>query len=90
MEKQKYTQCQSCGMPLKKDIQGGGTEKDGSISQMYCSSCYKDGHFITEAKTAQEMQVFVDRILSEEMGANRIFRWLATWQIPRLKRWKSK
>jgi len=26
-----YKFCQSCGFPLKKDKNGGGTEKDGSI-----------------------------------------------------------
>ncbi len=26
------TSCQSCGMPLSKDPQGGGTEADGSLS----------------------------------------------------------
>lgn len=90
MDNKTYKQCQSCGMPLKKDAQGGGTEKDGSRSVMYCSSCYRNGEFITEAKTAKEMQTFVDKILRDEMNANFIFRWLATSQIPRLKRWKTK
>lgn len=77
-------------MPLKKDQHGGGTEKDGSRSTMYCSSCYQNGEFVTEAKTAKEMQDFVDKILRDEMKANFIFRWLAKSQIPSLKRWKAK
>lgn len=89
MNTKKYKQCQSCGMPLKRDVNGGGTEKDGSKSHMYCSSCYKDGEFITEAKTAKEMQEFVDRILRDEMKANRIFCWLAVSQIPKLGRWRT-
>lgn len=31
MEK-KYKNCQSCGMPMKKDPQSGGTHADGSKS----------------------------------------------------------
>jgi len=76
-------------MPLKKDTQGGGTEADGSKSTMYCSSCYKDGRFVTQAKTAKEMQEFVDKIMRDEMRANVIFRWLAKNQIPKLKRWRG-
>ena len=47
MEEKNYKFCQSCGFPLKKDKQGGGTEKDGSISKKYCSMCYKNGEFLT-------------------------------------------
>ena len=38
--------CQSCGMPLSKDPKNGGTNKDGSKSDKYCSYCYKDGKFM--------------------------------------------
>jgi len=30
--------CQSCGMPMSKDPQGGGTEKDGTKSLKFCNS----------------------------------------------------
>ena len=89
MEPKQYKQCQSCGMPLKKDQYGGGTEKNGSKSHMYCSSCYRDGEFITPATTAKEMQGFVDKLLRDEMKAGRLFRWLAVHLIPKLKRWHS-
>ena len=41
-----FKNCQSCGMPLKRDEKGGGTNADGSISKMYCSFCYENGEFI--------------------------------------------
>ncbi|MBL0258370.1 MAG: zinc ribbon domain-containing protein [Bacteroidetes bacterium] len=41
-----FKNCQSCGMPLKRDEKGGGTNVDGSISKMYCSYCYDKGEFI--------------------------------------------
>jgi len=37
--------CQSCGMPMKKDPRGGGTDADGTRSPEYCSYCYQDGTF---------------------------------------------
>jgi len=33
-----YKNCQSCGMPMKKDTMGGGTNADGSKNEMYCSN----------------------------------------------------
>jgi len=85
-----YKQCQSCGMPLKKDKKGGGSEKNGALSTMYCSSCYQDGAFKRPDMTLKEMQKLVDDVLKNEMKFPKIFRWLATNQIPKLARWKIK
>ena len=41
-----YRNCQSCGMPLKRDEEHGGTEADGSRSATYCSHCYRQGRFV--------------------------------------------
>jgi hypothetical protein len=84
-----YKQCQSCGMPLKKDTKGGGSEKDGTISNMYCSSCYENGAFKKPDMTAAQMQTLVDNVLKTEMKFPKIFRWLAVRQIPKLARWKK-
>lgn len=85
-----YKFCQSCGFPLKKDKNGGGTEKDGSKSPKYCSMCYKNGDFLTppEIDTAKKMQ----RYCIQEMkkgGFNPFIAWLATRSIPKLERWKK-
>lgn len=82
------TQCQSCGMPLDKDEQGGGTEKDGTKSTIYCSLCYKDGAFIGGDCTVEEMKRIVDKAMKEK-GFSWIMRKMAIWQIPRLGRWKK-
>ncbi len=47
--------CQSCGMPLKKDSEGGGTEKDGTRSKMYRSYCYGNVEFKNPEMTVDEM-----------------------------------
>lgn len=82
--------CQSCGMPRKKDIQGGGTEKDGSKSFLYCSYCYKEGEFsmADEIDTPKKMQVMCIKMLKKQ-GMTGILAWIFTRGIPKLKRWKQ-
>ena len=87
--KKTYKQCQSCGMPLKRDSQGGGSEKDGTISKRYCSSCYRDGLFTRPNISLQEMQKLVDTVLKNEMKWRKLFRWFAVRQIATLERWKK-
>lgn len=45
--------CQSCGMVLAQDSDKG-TEQDGSISDEYCTFCYKQGAF-TQNFTIEEL-----------------------------------
>lgn len=85
-----YKFCQSCGYPLKNDKNGGGSQKDGTISTKYCSMCYEHVSFLTppEIDTAEKMQKFCIQQM-REAGINRIFAWLATRSIPKLERWKN-
>ncbi|MBN2407016.1 MAG: zinc ribbon domain-containing protein [Elusimicrobia bacterium] len=88
MEK-KYKNCQSCGMPMKKDPQGGGTNADGSKNSMYCSYCYANGAFTSpEITTAGQMQAFVKAKLIE-MKIPKFLAGLFIKGIPRLERWKK-
>ena len=81
--------CQSCGMPMKKDPEGGGTETDGSRSAEYCSYCYRDGAFTApEIDSAAKMQAFCMGKL-KEMGTPSFMAWLYTRSIPRLRRWSA-
>lgn len=83
-----YKNCQSCGMPLSKDPNGGGTEADGSKSTMYCSYCYQNGAFTQPNITLPEMQEFCKGKI-KEMG---IPGFLAGWMVkglPKLERWKN-
>lgn len=81
-------QCQSCGMPLKKDEQGGGTEVDGSKSQTYCSHCYQSGVFIEPNITAIDMKKKVEDKICE-MGMPRFLAKLFSRQVPKLQRWNK-
>jgi Putative zinc ribbon domain len=84
-----YKNCQSCGMPKKMDEGKGGTEKDGTKSDKYCSYCYKDGEFMmaSEVDTAGKMQKMCIKMMKKQ-GMNGILAWLFTRGIPRLERWK--
>ena len=85
MEKQ-YKMCQSCGMPLSKDPDGGGTETDGSKSPKYCSYCYVNGEF-TFTGNVQEFQEYC-RTKMREDGHSKFISWLFTRGLKRLERWK--
>ena len=80
--------CQSCGMPLKRDEKGGGTNADGSVNLMYCSRCYQDGTFTLPDITAGGMKDLVKGKM-KEMGFPGFAAGFFTWNIPRLKRWKK-
>lgn len=83
-----YKNCQSCGMPMKRDEKGGGTNANGSKSTMYCSKCYAAGKFTTPNMTATEMQALVKGKL-KEFGFPGFIAGLFTRNIPKLARWKS-
>lgn len=82
--------CQSCGMPLDKDPNKGGTNADKSISNKYCSFCYKDGRFLDEGislneKIEKNIQMAVSKMNIPESKA----RELAESILPNLERWKQ-
>jgi len=83
-----YKNCQSCGMPLKKDAKGGGTNADGTTSAMYCSHCYENGKFLQPDITAQQMQEFVVGKLKEMKFPGFLAKFF-TKGIPKLERWRT-
>jgi len=80
--------CQSCGMPMKKDEKGGGTNADGSRSAIYCSHCWDQGRCTLPDITVGGMQDLVRGKL-KEFGIPGFMAALFTRGIPRLSRWKS-
>ena len=83
-----YKNCQSCGMPLKRDEKGGGSEADGTKSKMYCSRCYEDGKFVLPDITLEQMQERVKQKL-KEFGFPGFIAGFFTKKIPSLERWKN-
>jgi len=81
--------CQSCGMPMNRDSQNGGTEKDGLKNNKYCSYCYQKGEFTSpEINTPQKMQSFCIEKMKEQ-GMPKFIAWIFTRGIPKLERWNS-
>lgn len=81
--------CQSCGMPMSKDPDGGGFERDRTRSEKYCSYCYNDGKFLNDAiDTPEEMQKFCILKMNEQ-GTPKILARLLTRSIPKLERWSD-
>jgi hypothetical protein len=88
MFKPKGPYCQSCGMPLSKDAQGGGTEANGKLSTEYCSHCYFQGAFTDPDMTVEEMVKLVEGKL-KEMYIPRFVAKFFTRDIPQLRRWQN-
>lgn len=84
----KVKNCQSCGMPLKRDKAGGGSNADGSKSAIYCSHCYQNGRFVLPEMTLQQMQARVREKLME-YGFPSFITPFFTRGIPKLGRWQK-
>ena len=81
--------CQSCGMPLRHDPEGGGTEADGRRSQLYCSLCYGNGAFHFPGDDVRAFQsMVVDKMVGK--GWWRPVAYMMTRGIPKLERWSKK
>ncbi|MEO5603087.1 MAG: zinc ribbon domain-containing protein [Cyclobacteriaceae bacterium] len=83
-----YKNCQSYGMPLKRDEKGGGTNTDGSRSIQYSSNCFVNGHFTASDMTVMQMQALVKGKL-KEFGFPGFIAGFFTKNIPKLERWKK-
>jgi len=85
---EKNKTCQSCGMPMKRDEKGGGTNVDGSRNSLYCSHCFSNGKFTLPDITVLEMQERV-RTKLKEFGFPSFLAGMMTKKIPKLGRWKA-
>lgn len=72
---------------MSKDEAGGGTEKDGSQTQEYCSKCYQDGVFTEPNITVDQMSEKV----RGKMRAMHFPNFLSNYfvkDMPKLRRWQ--
>lgn len=81
--------CQSCGMPIDKDPNKGGTNADKSKSEAYCSFCYVDGRFTDEGiSVGEKIEKNIRIAISMNIPENKA-REMAETIIPTLERWKE-
>jgi rhodanese-related sulfurtransferase len=81
--------CESCFMPLGKNLEDAGTETDGSKSTKYCKYCYKEGKLCFEGNDVKEFQ----RISYENMVKHGMWKpkaWFFSWMIKFAPRWQKK
>jgi hypothetical protein len=83
-----YKNCQSCGMPISKDENGGGTEKNGERCLKFCSHCYENGEFVLPNISLNEMKNQVE-IKIIEFGLPKFMAKFFTRNIHKLERWKN-
>jgi len=83
-----YKNCQSCGMPLKRDEEGGGSNADGTKSTRFCSHCYVGGAFTQPDITVDQMKVHV-RGKMKEMGVPWFITPFVIRGLPKLERWRA-
>jgi hypothetical protein len=82
-----YKNCQSCGMPMKRDENGGGTHADGSRNTMYCSHCYEGGQFTVRNITVEDMKQRVQGKM-KQTGFPGFIASFFTRKLHKLERWK--
>lgn len=88
--------CQSCGMPLRFDIEEYlGTNADQSHSDEYCYYCLKNGEYIVDISMEEMINIWVkytDKYneYSETSYNSLELRTILSKRLPTLKRWKQK
>lgn len=84
--------CQSCGMNIDEDSLKG-TEADGSLSQDYCSFCYRDGRFTTERTIDEQVEIGLGYSEEYQNARNEeekeIIRQQTKKYLAGLKRWQG-
>jgi len=82
-----YKNCQSCGMPLKKDSDRG-TNAGGTMNGTYCAHCFQNGKFVLPDITVEQMKERVKGKL-KQFGIPGFLSGFFTRGIPKLERWRK-
>lgn len=82
-----YKYCQSCGMPMKRDEHGGGSNADGTRNKMYCSHCFHEGKFTMRGITVDDMK---ERVKGKwkQFGLPDFMASFLSPNLRKLERWK--
>ncbi|MCL2451561.1 zinc ribbon domain-containing protein [Candidatus Saccharibacteria bacterium] len=84
--------CQSCAMPMSKK-EDFGTKADGSVSEEYCSYCFKKGKFTNPNITMDEMLELglkgIDANTEMSKPVKFMIKKMYPAQLKKLKRWST-
>ena len=88
--------CQSCGMPLRFDVEEYlGTNSGHSYSDEYCYYCLKDGDYTVDIPMSEMVDIWVKYTDKYNWYSNTNYtpqelRTLLNKRLPTLKRWRQK
>lgn len=88
--------CQSCGMPLRFDVQEWlGTNSDGSSSDEFCYYCLKDGKYTVDISMSEMIDIWIKYTAKYNEYAHTVYsaeelRTVLNKRLPTLSRWKQK
>nr|WP_255489437.1 zinc ribbon domain-containing protein [Dysgonomonas sp. 216] len=88
--------CQSCGMPLRFDVEEYmGTNSNHSLSDEYCYYCLKDGDYTVDIPMSEMVDIWVKYTDKYNWYSNTNYtpqelRTLQNKRLPTLKRWRQK
>jgi len=82
--------CQSCGMPISKEVKNFGTNADGLHVAEFCVFCFADGDFTAPNQTLGEMIASsIENMTTDlQMPLDQASE-LAHSFIPKLKSWQK-
>lgn len=80
--------CQSCSMPLEKDVPLG-TNIDGSTNSDYCIYCFENGEYTDDMKTVDEYTEAMIKYADEVGMTEEQMKEHCKNVLPTLKRWKN-
>ena len=78
--------CQSCGMPIKNKNQLG-TNKDGTVNNLFCKYCYLNGEFIDDVSMKEYIEMCSKYAFQAGMTNDQMKQYCENL-FPTLKRWK--
>ena len=88
--------CQSCGMPLRFDMEEWlGTNLDGSKSDTFCYYCLKDGKYTVDVSMHEMIDIWLKYVNKYNMYAHTVYspeelKMILEKRLPALNRWKQK
>ena len=88
--------CQSCGMPLRFDVEEYlGTNSDGSRSDEFCYYCLKDGKYIVDISMWEMIDIWIKYTDKYNEYADTDYspkelREILDKRLPTLNRWRQK
>lgn len=77
--------CQSCAMPLSDENLFGSNE-DGAKNEDYCTYCFKDGKFTSNATVDEMIETCVPHMVKQGFEESKARKMLSNL-LPNLKRW---